>query len=476
MVPPARTTSVLPPAARGMMPLLVTIFVALSLAGFLSAFPQRYSDFRAFYCSGRVVLAGADPYREEPLHACEHSLASRFLSPLPAEVTIPAPYPGYVLALFSTVARLPFDSAVIAWTIASCLALAAAGVMIARSTATPLPAVAAVMGFPAAIVALPLGQPTIFVLCAIAACAVLLRARRPRLAALAAVATALDPHVGLAVCAGLFVAVAEARVVLVAAGIGVLAASAIASGPAREWEYLHDVLPLHALVNVPEYSQFSIANLAFTAGIAPKLAVLLGNAWYALSVVAGVIAGVRLRARLGIAAVAFVPVAFAVFGGAHTHLQQLALAIPAFLLVTSAATGMRRRILIIATFAAAMPWLVAAPFPALYLATAVLGIAFAQSVEPARSGLALGAGSFVVLLVLFVAVAHANAPAIPVATPSSGNPLAEIAWGSFVHATSLPAQPWYLAAKLPTLAGFIAMLAAVLDAARTAPPRSPLPA
>jgi hypothetical protein len=458
------------------MPLLVTLFVGLSLAGFLSAFPQRFSDFRAFYCSGRVVLAGQDPYREEPLHACEHSLPSRFLSKLPADVTIPAPYPGYVLALFSTVARLPFDAAVIAWTLASCLALAAAVVMTARSTATPLPAAAIVLGFPAAIVPLPLGQPTIFVLCAVAACAVLLGGNRPRLAALAAVATALDPHVGLAVCAGVFVAVAEARVVLVAAGVAVLAASAITYGPAREWEYLHDVLPLHALVNVPEYSQFSIANLAFTAGLAPHLAVLLGNAWYALSVLIGVIASLRLRARLGIAAVAFVPVAFAVFGGAHTHLQQLALAIPAFLLVTSAATGYRRSILVGATFAAAMPWLVAAPFPYLYLATAVLGVAFAQCIGRAKFGLVLGAASFLVLLVLFVAVANSHAPGIPVAAVQSGNPLAEVAWGSFVQATSLPAQGWYLAAKIPTLLGFAAMLGAVLHAACKASARDPLPA
>ena len=450
------------------MPLLVTAFIGLSLAGFLSVFPQRYSDFRAFYCSGRVVLAGADPYREEPLHACEHSLQSRLLSPLPAQVTIPAPYPGYVLAIFSFVARLPFEPAAIAWTLASCLALAAAIVMVARSTAVRLPAVAAVLGFPAAVVALPLGQPTIFVLCALAGCAMLLRAGRPRQAALAALATTLDPHVGLAVCAGLFLAVAEARVVLVAGGIGVLAASAAAYGPAREWEYLHDVLPLHAFVNVPEYSQFSLANLAFTAGLPAGPAVVLGNAWYALSVVAGVVAALRLRAGLGVAAVPYVPVAFAVFGGAHTHLQQLALAVPAFLLVTSAATGYRRAVLVGATFAAAMPWLVAAPFPYLFLATAVLGVAFVRCSGAAPFGLAIGAGSLCILLVLFVAVALANAPAIPVAVAHSGNPLAEVAWGSFVAATSLPAQAWYLAAKIPTLLGFTAMLGAILDAARAA--------
>jgi hypothetical protein len=458
------------------MPLLITIFVGMSLAGYLSLFQARYCDFRAFYCSGRVVLAGLDPYREHPLHECEHSLPPRLLSSLPADVTIPAPYPGYALALFSIVARLPFDSAAIAWTFGSCLALAAAIVMVARSTSTPLYASAIVLGFPAAIVSLPLGQPTLWALCAIAACAVLLRARRPRLAALAAIVTTLDPHVGLAVCLGIFVAAPRARLILAAGGIVLIAASTIACGPAREWEYIHDVLPLHSLVNVPEFSQYSVANLAFSAGVSPHLALAFGNLWYAVSLVVGVVVALRLRSRFGPAAVALVPVAFAVFGGAHTHLQQLSFAVPAFLLVTSTAIGCRRAIFATATFAAAMPWLIAAPFAYLFVATAVLGITFARCMGTSRIGVALGAGSFIVLVLLYVAVAHSHALGIPSATPQTGNPLAEVAWGSFVQATSLPAQIWYLAGKIPTLLGFGVMLSALLEAAWTESKLHPSPA
>src|SRR5450755_3691442 len=64
----------LPQWRRGFMPLLVATFVGISLAGYFSLFQARFCDFRAFYCSGRVVLAGLDPYREHPLHECEHSL------------------------------------------------------------------------------------------------------------------------------------------------------------------------------------------------------------------------------------------------------------------------------------------------------------------------------------------------------------------------------------------------------------------
>ncbi|MGD0472534.1 MAG: glycosyltransferase family 87 protein [Candidatus Velthaea sp.] len=458
------------------MPLLVTVFAGLSLVGYFSLFQARYCDFRAFYCSGSVTLAGADAYREHPLHECEQSLPPHFLSSLPAEVTIPAPYPGYALALFSLVARLPFDTAVIVWTLGSCFALGAAIVTIARLTATPLPATAVVLAFPAAIVSLPLGQPALLVLFAIAACAALLHGGRPRCAALAALVTAIDPHVGLAVCLGLFVAVSRARPILLAGAGILLAGSILAYGPAREWEYLHDVLPLHSLVNVPEFSQYSVANLAFGAGLSRGVALLAGNVWYALSLVVGVVVACRLRPRLGTSAVAFVPVAFAVFGGAHTHLQQLSLAIPAFLLLTSAASGRRRALFAVATFAAAMPWLVAAPFVYLFPATALLGIVFARCMKTPRIGMALGAGSFVVLTLLYLAVAGSHAVATPIAAPQGGNPLAEVAWGSFVNATSLPAQAWFFAGKIPTLLGFGVMLTALAAAARTRAKSDPVPA
>lgn len=445
------------------MPLLIAIFVGLSLAGYFSLFPARFCDFRAFYCSGQGILAGQDPYREHPLHECEQTLPGHFLSSIPAELTIPAPYPGYVLALFSLVARLPFDVAVIAWTASSCLALSAAIVLVARVTSTSLYAAAIALGFPAFIIPLVLGQPTLFVLCAIAGCGALLGRQKPRLAALAALGSAIDPHVGLALCFALFVGVPRTRATLVAGSVALAASSAVAFGPAREWEYIAAVLPLHALVNVPEFSQFSTASLAFTAGVPAPTALMLGNLWYAASLILGVVAGLRLRSRLGMAALAFVPVAFAVFGGTHTHFQQLGLAMPAFLLASSAAAGRRRALLVAATFVACVPWLIAAPFPYLYVAVAILGMAFARVMGTARTSVALGASCFVVLALLCCAIVytHTGAVAVLQATPS-GNPLAEESWGAYVRATSLPAPGWYLAAKLPTIFAFLTMLSVLL--------------
>jgi hypothetical protein len=430
--------------------LLITIFVGLSLTGFFSVYPSRFCDLRAFYCAGRAVLAGRDPYREHPLHECEHALPTRFLSSLAEPVTIPAPYPGYDLALFAVIARLPFGWAVIAVTLGSCLTLGAATLLVARSTSTPLFASTIALGFPAFIVPLPLGQPTPFVLCAIAGCAQLLKADRPRLAALCAVLTAIEPHVGLAVWLGLFVGVPRARPILVAGALLLLAVSTLVLRPAQEWEYVHDVVPLQALVNVPEFSQLSTANLAYTAGLSPRLALRLGYIWYACSLLIGLAVGLRSRSRLGGAAVALVPAAFAVFGGPHIHLQQMAFAAPAFLLATSAATGVRRAVLVFATFFACVPWLIAAAFPYLFVPTAVLAVVFARVMRTARTGAGLGLSSFIVLGLLCSIVVHSHARPMSFESPA-GNPLAEVGWGLFVDATSLPAQIWFLAGKIPTL-------------------------
>jgi hypothetical protein len=447
--------------ARGVMPFLISIFAGLSLAAFLSLYPARFCDFRAFYCSGQVALAGQDPYREHPLHECEQSLPPLLLSSFPPQLTMPAPYPGYAIALYSVVARLPFNDAIVLWTAASALALCASIGLIARSTSTPSYASVIGLGLPAVIVPLPLGQPTLFVLVAIASCTALLRAERPRLAALAALFTLIEPQVGLAVCCGVFFGVPRTRLLLCSGAVLLLVLDTALFGLARQWEYVHSVLPLHALVNVPEFSQFSIANLAFTAGLGRHPALVLGNLWYGVSLVAGVVVGLRLRSRYGAAAVTFVPVAFSVFGGAHTHLQQLELAIPAFLMVASAADGRRRAIMVASTFVACVPWLIAAPFPYLFVATTVLAVAFAQAMGTARIAPALGASCFIVLCGLCLLVVYGHAPAAAFTAPKLANPLAEVTWGAFVDASSLPARGWYLAGKLPTLAAFIILLGAI---------------
>ncbi len=421
-------------------------------------FPERFSDARAFYCGGRAVLAHADPYREHPLLECERSVAAPALSPLRDDVAVPAPFPGFALALFALPALLPFALALLVWMLAASSAVVAATVLVARVTRTPLSAATIAIAYPAVTVALPLGQITPFVLLAIAAAGALLVMQRPRCAALAALGALLEPHVGLALVAGLAVAVPRTRTVLAAGIAGVAAIGCAISGVANQREYLQLVLPAHALANVPDALQFSTTHFAYIAGAPVALALALGTVWYVVAVGVGICVAVALRGRLGPAAVAFIPVAFAVFGGTHTHLAQLGLATPAFLLVCATARGNVRRACVILTFIAATPWLGLAPFPLLFAATALVALIFARRMGVREQALRLAAATFIALGALFIALARSHAPHRAIDARVEGNPLAQVAWQIFVLARNSPPEYWYLVAKAPTVIAFAGLL------------------
>ena len=454
-----------PPSHRALVRALVALVTLLSLAGYFARYRTGFCDFRAFYCAGRVSSAGVDPYREHPLHECERELPQRWAPTLPAAVTLPAPYPPATLALFGLVARAPFAAALALFLGVSLAALALTIVLVARTTATPLGAAVIAIGFPAVVVALPLGQPTPLIFLAIAASGAFVEARRPRTAGLAALLTLLDPHVGLAACCGVFAGVPAARRTLLAGVAGVAAANVAAGGPALTWEYAREVLPAHALANLADFGQFSVANLAFSLGVAPAPALAFAGLWSLAALAGGVVVGLRTRAHLGPAAVVFVPVAFTVVGGLHTHLQQLAFAIPAFLLATRAARGRRRAMLVALTFAASMPWLLVAGFPDVYPAVALLGVAFARELRVAAVGRVLAGGSLAVFALLVACLLSTRTPLPVTLTPVSGNPLAEVGWGAFVRAAFLPSPAWVFAAKLPTLGAFAALLTLLTAAA-----------
>src|SRR5450755_4582008 len=259
---------------------LIASIIALATALYAPHSAGQFLDLRAFYCAGQAQLSGADPYREHPLRECERTVSAPGLPAVDYGATLPVPFPGYVLMLFAALARLPFGWAFLIWQGAACAALGLAVVLAARTTRTSLTANAIVLGFPAVILALQLGQVTPFVLLAVAGCATLLQSGRPRLAALAALGALLDPHVGLALELGLFVCVPRARVVAFAGTAALVALGALAAGPLREWGYLHAVIPAHALANLTDSMQFSATNFAFEAGVAPGIALALGGVWY----------------------------------------------------------------------------------------------------------------------------------------------------------------------------------------------------
>jgi hypothetical protein len=444
---------------------IVVVLLALGLGFSAPYFPDRFSDVRAFYCAGQALRDHADPYREHPLSECERRVAAPGLSQLRNDVTVPAPFPGVVLALFALLAALPFGWALALWMALTCAAIGVAVLLLARVTRTPITAAAILCGFPAAVVALPLGQLTPLVFVALAASAALLEASRPRWAAVAALGTLLEPHVGVAVVLGLACGMPKLRWGI-AAGLSALAVGGVAvCGVGQEAEYLRAVLPAHALANVADATQFSTTHFAYVIGAPGGLAVMLGGIWYVVSLGVGTLVALRVRRQLGRAALVLVPPAFAVFGGTHTHLAQLALAVPAFMLVCARTTGRSRVVFTLALFVAATPWLLIGAFPLLFIATVALAIVFAYTMRVEMHALRLGAATFFMLGAIFIAIIRSHIDRAIVHVQLTGNPLAEVGWQMWMLARNVPPEPWYLFAKAPTVIAFSILLGVLVRTA-----------
>src|SRR5580700_2330334 len=72
---------------------------------------KQLYDFPDFYCAGAALDAGADPYRYEPLHRCEHAVdTGSIYRNDPARVT-PAPLPPYDFPPLMLAARLSYGTA-----------------------------------------------------------------------------------------------------------------------------------------------------------------------------------------------------------------------------------------------------------------------------------------------------------------------------------------------------------------------------
>ncbi|MBV9439291.1 MAG: DUF2029 domain-containing protein [Candidatus Eremiobacteraeota bacterium] len=453
---------------RGRFAALALALAALVLAIRAHDAPTNVmADFRAFYCGSRVAFEGRDPYRTEPLRSCEEQARPPAGPSFLAAVAMPAPLPGYALAAFAPLASLPFPVACTAWFGLLGLALASTIIVLQRLGAGPVDLLAASIAPVAFAESMLLGQPVPLVMLAIACAAWAARSGRPRLAALAAAAAMIEPHIGLAACAGLFLEAPRARPVLLAASAAALALSAALLGPAATLEYGAAVLPAHALANVPESSQLSLAAMLYALHVPAHAAVSAGDAMYALMLAAGVGAACRLRATDGDAAwLPLVPPAFVVFGGVHVHHAQAAAALPALLLL-GARVPRVRTLALVAVALVAVPWFAVA-HPLLLGAVPLFGALIARA-----------AGGRNAMPIVFAVTCAGAAGTLglaafehritvePVARAVAGA-LAEDGWGAYVRAALSgvgPVVAWLRAAVAGGLAlGLAAFVAAAVPA------------
>jgi hypothetical protein len=312
------------------------------------------TDFRAFYCGGRAVVARADPYRVEPAHSCQVAALNAAGFRAIGGLTVPTPQPPYGLAFFSLFAALPFLFASVLWFALSVAAWLRTVFLLRDMTglgvAWPL---FATFGL-ALLGSLALGQIVPVLMWLVAECAAALHAGDERRAALFATLSTIEPATGGALWLTLFALRPGARRTLALGAVALLAVSLLALRPEQCVEWLTQVLPAHASSELNNPEQFSLSSVLALAGAAPAAAEALGTLDYVAMVVLGIWAAAQTAARWRQPAViALLPPAFAVLGGPFVHEHHLAMAIPMALL---AFAQTRRREFVAAIVLLGAPW------------------------------------------------------------------------------------------------------------------------
>ncbi|GAC1405385.1 MAG: hypothetical protein NVSMB64_10150 [Candidatus Velthaea sp.] len=285
-------------------------------------------DFLAFWCGAKAVLAGANPYLNQPLHACELTHAPAFFLQYP-NVTVPAPLPPYALALFAPLALVPYVLARGLWWafIVVCVLLQARFIqrLTGRNYAFGLIACGFAMTAPIILQGALAPLPVLL----LTAGAYALRNKRWSSGSALIGAAMIEPHMALPACLAVFFFLPKTRVPLVLLG-GVAAALAlIAVGPHVLASYFSDVLPVHALSELDNLGQDSLTAVLHRLGVADAAAIHAGGLQYAAFVALGIALGGRLlRQEKDAAWTVVVPAAFAMIGGEFIHLSEVSMAIP----------------------------------------------------------------------------------------------------------------------------------------------------
>lgn len=426
--------------------------------------------FAAFYCGGAVARQGRDPYRAEPLRACEQTLPAYGYDA--AGVVEPAPFPPVVLAAFGALSLVPFAWAYGAYAALALIAIAFAAWALARMTGFSPWFAGASLAVGALYQNVRFGEIPPLVIGILCAAALLLERGRPRAAALVASLSLIEPHVAGPVLLALFVASRPARATLAIVGAALAAVSVVVFQPQLTVEYFAFALPAHAAAEVTANDQYSITWIAHVLGAPDRWAIRIGSIAFAATAALGVLAGKRLATRFARPAlVVLVPAAFAVIGGLFVHDIQLPIAVPAALVLASVTTGRVRALSLAAVMGLAVSWYAGSGallgLAALAVTAWTAPLAFAQPWR--RAAFAAGVCAAYACAVLGIHAVPSGIHAALPPHPDVGGPpdeLASTVWGRFVRTTPYGwASPRTFAEKLPLFGALALLVCAVVRAA-----------
>lgn len=432
---------------------------------------HRLYDFQDFYCAGEAVGRHADPYRYEPLHRCEHRVNQTEAYRLDPNRVVPAPIPPYDLPPFELAARIGFPAARAIDAIAITVAIAATIGGLAL-VGIPLGLAAPALVLPAGYLLLDAGQIVPFALVAMVFCGVALARRHDAIAGVLAAVTMIEPHLGLPVFVSVLLLVPPSRFAALVMGLLMALTGALTVGVAGLVEYLAGVLPAQAAAEAVYPYQYSLTYLLATTGLAPAAALAAGQFCYAALLALGIGLGAKLAVTLERRElVAYLPAACAVIGGSYVHMVDLAMAVPAALVLATYSRAASRTISTLALCLLAVPWIDVWIGKKLFLASlfVVAAILVRQRLAPM-----LSAGTFIAIAAtIYGFELRPPAPFSGMTAMASLRPsdLAQQAWRAYVLQLESPVLPWF-AIKIPTWTALLGLLVAGF---RALPRRNPNP-
>jgi hypothetical protein len=252
-------------------------------------------DFEAYLAAGATVNAGGDPY-SRAIWTVERRIPGVNAG---RDELLPYVGPAAALPFWSLLARLPYIAALVVWTMVLLAALA--GLLLAALRLAHAPSDAWTVGMGGvlafasapAIAAVALGQTALVSAAGVAGALVAYRLRWPAGAFGATLLAAVQPNLALALVARLRSRWDIVLAASAAAAFGVITLSAGGGSPGFV-AYLHR-LGAHGAAERDVTIQHTPTAIAYSFGLAPQAAALLGTAVAIIAVAAAIAVIVRER-------------------------------------------------------------------------------------------------------------------------------------------------------------------------------------
>jgi hypothetical protein len=300
---------------------------------------ELMGDFRAFYCAGELARAHAFNYDQPAIAPCESRPQPGFFT-AGASTSVPAPLPGYAIALFEPLALLPFPAAAVLWGCITLGCVLCACALVAALGWMRIDAAIVLAAILTGAVIVPPGE-----LGGVAFLGLMLLAfgcerdlAPARIAGL--LLLAFEPQIALCSYAVLIWR-SEYWRELFAAAVVLAAATLFAIGPQAAVAYVAGVLPAHVATELHRAQQYTIGWALVQMGAPSAIAVWTGRVCYLLAIASAALIGKRSSGAVAVVAAAALALAF----GPFVHLNHLICALPAAL-ATESSLGLFAALLI----------------------------------------------------------------------------------------------------------------------------------